>query len=1080
VKTGATQQFTAAVSGTHDPIVIWSLSGAGCAGITCGSINGGGVYTAPQTAPTPPTVTVTATSLADTTASGSATVQLQAPVPVAVSVTPGVTTVTPGSQQVFSASVTGTTNTGVYWVATGAGCIASNCGTVDSTGIYTAPTAIPNPATVSITATSKADITKKASAQVTVAPSVGVSVVPASVQLLIGNQQQFAAQVVGTSNSVVNWSVSGPGCNGAGCGTVDNNGLYTAPATAPSPANVVVAATSAADASKTGGASVTVVSSVTVIVTPTSAHVNPNSQQTFSASVVGTSNQGVTWTLSGAGCSGSACGTISNGGVYTAPATIPNPNLVAVKATSVVDNTKSGTATVYVGTGSPVKVTTSPASANVPVSQTQQFTATVTGATNTSVIWSVAGLGCGGPACGTVDSTGLYTAPAIAPSPASVTVTATSKADSTRSASSSVAIQSNVKVTLSPTTSQLSPGQHTQFTATVTGSNNKNVTWSMSSSNCSGSACGSLTSTGLYTAPPSISQTLNITIKVVPQADTSKSATASVTVALPVVVTVQPKTAQVVVNGQQQFVASASGTSAPLQFNWSVSCTGSCGSIDSTGLYTAPATVPSAAITVTATSQSNSANFGTATVTVIASNNIKLSGQYAFLFHGTDSSGLFQSAGSFLADGKGNVTGGIEDINRTTGPVSDLAFTGKYTIGADDRGVLNLTSSQGTRSYAFTVAESGTLARFIETDASGIRGAGVMKLQNPKYFNNGALQGGYTVSLLGVGPRGERLGALADLFPTGGGFIAGNSMDINDGGNTQPTFSRFSGAYNVANNGRGTLSFTLSGFEGGSFHFTIYVISAGEFFLLSTDTLSFEAPLWNGDAQLQAGAPFTNDNFNGDSIFYQTGWNGSTPDVWVGRLNYDGNGNAAMQFDQNSGGTVTQGNLMTGSYSTAPNGRTSLSLTNLSTRQPYPAIMYAISQNTAFILDESPFVNMGYLEGQSVVAPYSNSDMVGTFTFATTSATGATTPFVSGSANFDGNGHLVGNQDSDLSSGKKMNQLVTGSYAISPATNNGRGVIMLNLPTKDTISVWLATYQRAYGLPMGASDTEPDVLVFEQ
>lgn len=74
-----------------------------------------------------------------------------------------------------------------------------------------------------------------------------------------------------------------------------------------------------------------------------------------------------------------------------------------------------------------VAVSVSPTSATLAVGATQQFSATVTGATDTSVTWSATS--------GTVDSTGLYTAPATA---GSGQVTATSNADSTKSASSSV------------------------------------------------------------------------------------------------------------------------------------------------------------------------------------------------------------------------------------------------------------------------------------------------------------------------------------------------------------------------------------------------------------------------------------------------------------------------------------------------------------------------------------------------------------------------------------------------------------------------------------------------------------------
>ncbi|HUO59804.1 MAG TPA: hypothetical protein VMU24_03985, partial [Candidatus Acidoferrales bacterium] len=340
VNAGASTQFAATVTGASNPIVIWSLSGAGCVGITCGTINGSGLYTAPKTAPNPAVVTVTATSLANSNATGSATVQVAAATPVTVTVNPSVETVSPGSQQVFTATVSGTSNKAVYWYTSGPGCFGDNCGSVDSNGVYTAPASIPAPPTVNVIAALQSDFSKSGAAQVTIAPSVGVTVVPANVQLLIGNQQQFTAQVTGTSNSIVQWSVSGPGCSGAACGTITSGGLYTAPATAPTPATVTISATSAADSSKTGGAAVQLVSSVAVTVAPPSVHVNPNAQQQFTASIAGSSNQAVTWSLSGAGCSGTACGTITGGGVYTAPASIPAPNAVTVKATAVVDTTK--------------------------------------------------------------------------------------------------------------------------------------------------------------------------------------------------------------------------------------------------------------------------------------------------------------------------------------------------------------------------------------------------------------------------------------------------------------------------------------------------------------------------------------------------------------------------------------------------------------------------------------------------------------------------------------------------------------------------------------------------------------------
>src|SRR4029077_14565466 len=83
-----------------------------------------------------------------------------------------------------------------------------------------------------------------------------------------------------------------------------------------------------------------------------------------------------------------------------------------------------------------VTISVAPTAASVAVGNTQQFTATVTGTSNTAVTWSVAG----GAANGTISSSGLYTAPATPPNPPQVTATATSQADSTKSASATVTV----------------------------------------------------------------------------------------------------------------------------------------------------------------------------------------------------------------------------------------------------------------------------------------------------------------------------------------------------------------------------------------------------------------------------------------------------------------------------------------------------------------------------------------------------------------------------------------------------------------------------------------------------------------
>src|SRR5271168_1819999 len=87
-----------------------------------------------------------------------------------------------------------------------------------------------------------------------------------------------------------------------------------------------------------------------------------------------------------------------------------------------------------------VNVQVTPSSANVIVEATQQFSATVTGTTNLAVTWEVNGIAGGSSTLGKINSSGLYTAPAVLPTPASLTITAVSAADAKAVASSAVTV----------------------------------------------------------------------------------------------------------------------------------------------------------------------------------------------------------------------------------------------------------------------------------------------------------------------------------------------------------------------------------------------------------------------------------------------------------------------------------------------------------------------------------------------------------------------------------------------------------------------------------------------------------------
>ncbi len=1080
VNAGSQKQFTASVVNTANTAVTWGLSGGGCSGAACGSISSGGLYTAPSNVPSPAQVTVTATSVADPTKSSSSIVTIIPP--IAVTISPTTAQVLTGAHQQFSASVANTSNTAVTWSLSGSGCSGAACGSISSGGLYTAPSSVPSRARVTVTATSAADPTTFSTAIVTIVPPVAVTISPTTAQIIAGGHQQFIATVINTANTAVSWSLSGTGCSGAACGVITSAGLYTAPTTVPNPAQISVTATSAADPTKSSTASVTIIAPLAVTISPSAATVTAAARQQFVATVSGSASNSVTWSVTGSGCSGASCGVITSTGFYTAPSSAPTPAQVSVKVVSVADSSKYATATVTIVP--PIVVKILPTSAELVTGVHQQFSATVTGATNTAVVWSVGGTGCAGSACGTITSAGLYSAPAAVPSPAEVTVTATSAAAGSISASATVTIIPPVVVKVSPLTAQVVTGGHQQFAATVTGTTNTGVTWSVAGAGCSGSACGTVSSSGLYTAPDAAPSPAQVSITALSDADGTKSAAATVTIIRPVAASISPTTAVVALGGQQQFQAKVTG-STNTAVNWSISgtgCSGSaCGTITSGGLYTAPGALPSlATVTVKAVAQIDASVSASATVTVVANENSKLQGEYAFRFTGFDSNGLYQAAGNFNADGNGTITAGLEDVNNTVSPSTSVTFTGTYSVGGDSRGILTLSTPMGIQTFRLALNMAGTSGRFIEFDASGIRGSGVIEKQTPTSLTLATFKGAYIVSLAGKDTTGDRIGALAILDFNGAGAIVGGSMDVNDGGTVSPTFGSFHGVYRIDSTGRGIVNLSVPGFAGGSFRFAFYVVSASKLLVISIDQLSANNPVFSGPAELQSGAPYLTSTFIGPTVFSLSGELNGIPQVLVGRISFDGVSQPLVEFDQNTGGTVTTGNVLTGAYSIEVNGPGTLNLDNSNGLSKVWDI-YAISPNHAFVMDASSAdVGMGELKPQVTEPPFSGADILGAYVLGSGEPLVSTSSLSSGVSAFNGKNAVSGTEDISTRSALAAGQSLAGSYSLSTSLNNGRGTLLLTSPSGETITLWVTSPTEVLGLEIDSSNAQPVLLHFEQ
>jgi hypothetical protein len=172
-----------------------------------------------------------------------------------------------------------------------------------------------------------------------------------------------------------------------------------------------------------GGGAVQVPPNVTISLSPPSATLAIGANQVFTPNLQNASNLAVTFSIQ----EGAAGGTITPAGVYTAPSMAGTYHVVV---TSQADPTKTFTATVIVYPT--VEIT--PLAPSITLRQTQNFTATVRGVTNTAVTWTVQE----GAAGGTITPAGLYTAPNT---PGTYTIRATSQADPGRFATTTVTVQ---------------------------------------------------------------------------------------------------------------------------------------------------------------------------------------------------------------------------------------------------------------------------------------------------------------------------------------------------------------------------------------------------------------------------------------------------------------------------------------------------------------------------------------------------------------------------------------------------------------------------------------------------------------
>jgi hypothetical protein len=345
--------------------------------------------------------------------------------------------------------------------------------------------------------------------------------------------------------------------------------------------------------------------------------------------------------------------------------------------------------------------------------------------------------------------------------------------------------------------------------------------------------------------------------------------------------------------------------------------------------------------TITATANSDITKSATNPLTVFKSTTPNaLMGQFAFRLNGFDSNGKpIAIAGSFTADGSGNINNGAMDVNDDQVLSTIPSFlNGFYYIDQNMRGNIGLTTllGSGTLSpptFAYTLSADGTRGTIIGFDtnsANNLLISGTFEKQDATAFSLQGINNDYVFKLESNLPdRYDAVGKISiDLDFKVNVFIDTSRIGIG------PSLvdAEFLGALLKVpdSNGRGTINL-------GPFNFVYYVVSSNSLYLVQSDPGTVTNALWSGVVKFQSIQSFTPATVNATSVFNLTGLDTirtvNKPIVSAGTLAISNQTSANLLWDSNDGGDILSqlnatGQAVTFSDPTLRTGRGTITVTN--------------------------------------------------------------------------------------------------------------------------------------------------------
>ncbi len=375
-----------------------------------------------------------------------------------------------------------------------------------------------------------------------------------------------------------------------------------------------------------------------------------------------------------------------------------------------------------------------------------------------------------------------------------------------------------------------------------------------------------------------------------------------------------------------------------------------------------------------------------------------LNGTYAFITNGEVISNTFSPlarVGSFVADGQGHITGGVEDVN-TSGTASGAVDItgGNYTMNQDGRGTLTLVLGQNSINFSIvltsasngSIASDGLMIDETSTVSQASTGSGNFILQNPASFGSTipGSAGAYVFDFAGL-DSGQAPDSIVGQFSVNSGVVSAGVEDENDNGNIPPTPTPTSFVGTMAqdplntstlgSNGRGIAQ--LSGIQ-----YVFYIVDAGRVRFLSTSN-----GMLSGDAVSQP--PLANPvAFGGSYVFIVAGTSGSGGITRVGRFTVNGSSLSNILADTNDVGKfemTDSGSNTSVTLDQANPGRGVLTFKANNLSVPLTFVFYLSSATNGVIQEQSQSstnVVVDVADG-SIVAqtggPFSSSNITGPY-----------------------------------------------------------------------------------------------------